>query len=85
MKGEYVHTTQTGEEVPLSQLTDKHLLNIIKFIERSAKNGVEKFYALDYFGSDEMFLDCNVLYGEDVLKEMHYDEYIKEAERRRLL
>jgi len=32
-----------------------------------------------------LFFDIDVLYGEDVLEAMHYDEYIKEAKRRGLL
>ena len=83
----YIHTTADGKEIPITEMSNKHLINVIKFIERTAEKGIEKYYADDYFAweAEDLFFDIDVLYGEDVLKAMHYDEYIKEAKRRGLL
>lgn len=79
------HVTRDGEIIPLRDITDSHLVNIIKYIERKAEEGicvVSRCYGVDMMDMD--FYD-EVLYGQDALKRMNYDAYINELKRRRQL
>lgn len=77
------HVTKDGETIPLRNLTDSHLVNIIKHIERKAKEGL--CVVFQYHGVDMMDMDFNeeVLYGQKALDIMNYDAYINELNRRK--
>lgn len=72
-----------GKIIPLKNITNSHLVNIIKHIERKAEEGV--CVVSGYYGVDMMDMDFNeeVLYGQDALKRMNYDAYVNELKRRR--
>jgi hypothetical protein len=73
---EHIHTTKDGERIPLSQLENRHLINIIKFIKRRAEGGVDKFGGV--FGN----IEEDMLYGLEALEYLNYDIYVNELERR---
>lgn len=77
------HVTRDGEIIPLRDLTDSHLVNIIKHIERKAKEDL--YIVSGHYGVDMMDMDFNeeVLYGQNALKAMNYDAYINELNRRK--
>ena len=76
------HVTRDGEIIPLRDITDSHLLNIINYVERRAKEGIH--VVSGYYGVDMMDMDFNeeILYGQNALKAMDYDAYVNELKRR---
>ena len=76
------HVTKDGRIIPLKDISLNHLINIIKYIERRAKEGV--CVVSSYYGVDTMDMDFNdeVLYGQKALDIMNYDAYVNELKRR---
>jgi hypothetical protein len=77
------HVTRDGEIIPLRNLTDSHLVNIIKYIKRRAKEGICVVSAC--YGVDMMDMDFieEVFHGQNALDIMNYDAYINELNRRK--
>lgn len=76
------HRTRDGKVMKIRDMTDSHLYNTIMLIERKAKEGVTVLMG-GGTDSDDMWMDEEVLYDEDVLKYMNYEVYKKEWERRK--
>ena len=83
MKEEFIWETKDGQEIPVSQLTDGHLLNILRFIKRKAKEGITNSYIMDIDIPDVIFEE--ELYGQEVLDFFNYKELEKEAKKRGLI
>lgn len=78
--------TKSGEEIPINKLKDDHLLNIKKFIERRAREGVEVYYDYGYDGDDNFKTgEIGVLYGAEAKRKMDYGDILKEIKKRKLL
>jgi hypothetical protein len=76
------HKTKDGRYIPLDKLEDSHLLNILKFYKRRAKEGIKIFNNFSS-GSDNMsLLDFETLYGEAALEALNYYAYEEEAKLR---
>ena len=72
-------TTADGRCIPIQDLTDEHLNNIINMIEREAREGVIHG-SLGLLGDDGPWAEK--IYGEEVLS--HYPYYeLKEEQKRR--
>ena len=78
------HTTKDGDEIPLNKLSDRHLINIIKLIERRARQGITVF-AGGGDSPDDFWYDEERLKGLDALEEMNYFDYMDEYNRRGLI
>lgn len=65
-----LHTTRSGKEIPISEMSDEHLNATILMLRRRAKEGVTVVYA--GYGVDE-------LYDEDARNYLGLDDY--EGER----
>ena len=76
------HTTKDGREIPLSELGDEHLENIIRFFENKAKAGVKVAFG-GGVDADDIYYDEEILYGKEALKELNYDAYVNELKRRK--
>jgi len=72
------HTTKEGEKMLISDMTDKHLYNTIKYIERLIIEGFE-FVTGNIHYKDA---DIEILYGEDVELLWDFDAYIREKNKR---
>lgn len=83
-KMEY-HETADGKLIKLKNLTDAHLANIIKMIERMAKEGVDIVFGGGHGDYEEMWADVEYLHGERVFEHFKYDKYKKEQRRRNRL
>ena len=81
-KMEYYHKTRNGEFILLSEMTDNHLLNTIKMMQRIAKEGKIIIYKNNdiWDNYEEEIYD-----SEEMLNCMRYDLYINEAEKRGLI
>ena len=76
--------TINGDEIPYKELKDSHLLNILKWIERQAENGITKGYC-GYDGDDDFMTgDIWEIYGDEVLEEYDYKGLLREAKKRGL-
>lgn len=67
-----LHTTRNGTLIPIPQLSDAHLANILKLIEKKARMGI--------------LVEAGVhLYGEEALARMNYQAYLNEWQQRQHL
>ena len=82
-KGE--HVTKDGQIIPLRDITDSHLVNIINYIEKRSREG---FYVAMWSGwstdPDSMFYEEDYVKGDEALSVLNYDAYINELKRRKL-
>ena len=77
--------TREGEEIAYKDLKDSHLLNILKWIERRAENGIlEGSCGYDGDG-DFMTGDIWEIYGDEVFEKYDYKGLKKEAKKRKLI
>jgi hypothetical protein len=83
--GNYLHRTKDGEFIPLTKLKDSHLENILKYIERQAKQGITIFWYNDGWDVDEMWHYEEDIEGDEVLERFDYDIYQEEYLRRKAL
>jgi hypothetical protein len=76
------HKTRNGKFIPISKLEDDHLLNIIRFYQRKAKEGLLVCYRSPslHDSFDDHFFD--IVYGEEALENLGYYFYVEEAEKR---
>jgi len=74
------HRTKDGRVMDLSEMTDTHLINTIKYIKRRAKEGVVIQYGA---GSDgDFYYDEEELFGTRAEEFLELPAYVKEAKRR---
>ena len=81
----FTHKTSAGIEIPLAQLSNEHLRNIIARIELRSESGITVRHG--GFGSgddnDDVWYDCEVLYGDEALALLRHAEYVAEVNRRK--
>lgn len=80
---DFKHVTKDGKQMDIRDMSDDHLLNMIKLIKRKAKEGVVLAFGGgsspdDFYYEEEQYL------GRDVKEMMRYKKYKKEAKRRGL-
>ena len=75
------HTTKDGKKIKLSDLELSHLENIIKWIERKAKEGFTVSMGGGFTAKD-MWYDEETYYGEEAKKQLNFYDYKAELERR---
>lgn len=78
----YLHETKDGQLIKLSDLETFHLKNIIKHIERRAKEGITVQYGGSGSSAEDMWYDEDVFYGKEAKEHLHYEIYKKELKRR---
>lgn len=79
----FIHTTATGEKIPLTSMSDQHLINTIRYLKRCAHEGI----IIQSGGGDcpeDFWYDEDIIYGDEALKHVHYDVYVKELSRRKI-
>ncbi len=80
-----VWTTMDGTEIPYSELGDNHLMNILKFIERGARNGVKVIYGEAGPDGDDCWGNVEIIKGKEVKDRYDYYGLRREARQRRLI
>ncbi len=80
---EKIWTTKIGEEIKYKDLEDGHLLNIIRYVKRRAKELDGEVIAGVGHGSDDIWYEVG--YEEDWLNKFHYSDLLKEAKNRNLI
>lgn len=76
--------TQDGENIPYGEIEDSHLLNILKWIEKGADNGI---MCIRGGGSqpEDIWYEEIEIEGEEVLEHYDYKGLKKEAKKRKLM
>lgn len=77
-----IWTTKEGEEIEYSKIEDTHLLNIIKYVEKRAKE--LDGHVINGGGVDAEDIWYDIGSEEDWLKAMDYEGLLLEAQKRRL-
>ncbi len=77
--------TKSGEEIEYKKIENDHLLNILKWIEKRAEEGITLQYGGGAWDIDDAWYEEEHLTGRDVLKHFDYRGLLKEALRRDLL
>jgi len=76
------HKTKDGTVIPISEMTDSHLENTIRFIERRAREGILVEYGGLDGGDGQPWYDTGFLQGEVALRVLGYYDYVEERDRR---
>lgn len=79
----FQHQTANGGIISLSEMSDKHLLNTLKFLQRRAREGVVLRYGGGAEDNDIWYEEEHLNY-EDSLLHLNYKVYEDEAKRRNL-
>lgn len=77
----FTHVTKEGKRISLNKLEDSHLQNIIRLLERKAKEGIV-IRSGGGFDALEIWYDEETVYGKEALMHLHYEEYVAEQKRR---
>lgn len=77
-------TTKEWKIIPIDKLKDSHLLNIKKFLERKSQEGVAVYYKLWLWENDYNEGEMDILYDEDALDYLWYEDILKEIRKRNL-
>ncbi len=75
------HKTKDGKKIKLADLETSHLENILKCIERKAKEG----FTVKMGGgscAEDMWYDEETYYGEEAKNQLNFSDYKAELERR---
>ena len=75
------HITKNGQKILLTDLKTDHLQNIIKWIERKAKEGLTVRMGGGTCAED-IWYDEETYYGEDAKRELNFLDYKAELDRR---
>ena len=75
------HKTKDGKKIKLVDLELSHLENIIKWIERKAKEGITVRMGGGSCAED-MWYDEETYYGKEAKRQLNFDDYKAELERR---
>lgn len=75
------HTTKDGKKIKLCDLELSHLENIIKWIEKKAKEGL-KVRLAGGSGADDFYYDELTYYGKDAKNLLNLEDYKKELKNR---
>ena len=76
--------TKEGKRIKIRDLTDGHLLNIIKFVKRKAKAGIPACRCGGHNPDEYWFTECDIK-GDKALKFLGYGRLKKEATKRNLI
>jgi hypothetical protein len=76
------HTTKDGKKIKLADLELSHLENIIKWIERKAKEGLTVRYGGSGPCAEDMWYDEDTYFGEEVKRKLNFYDYKAELEQR---
>lgn len=78
-------TTKEGEEIPYKKIKNDHLLNILKWIEKRAVEGITLQHGGGGWDIDDMWFEEETLSGKAVENYYDYKGLLKEAEKRNLI
>ena len=79
------HVTRDGEIIPLRDITDSHLVNIINYIEKRSRDGfyVSLICCWNPADPDSMCYEEDYVKGDEALSVLNYDAYVNELNRRK--
>lgn len=75
------HKTKDGKKIKLCDLETSHLENIIRWIERKAKEGLTVSIGGGSTAED-MWYEEDTYYGKEVKRKLNFSDYKNELKRR---
>lgn len=78
-----MHTTKDGAKMPITEMSDRHLLNTMRMLKRRAADGLT-IRRGGGWEADEMWYDEDIIFGTAALNELNYSAYKTEADNRKL-
>ena len=75
-----IHVTREGVAIELQDMSDAHLWNTIKWIDRRSLEGVD--VVTGAAGCDGCDVDVTTLYGDRAREHLGYSFYLQERNRR---
>jgi len=76
-----IWVTIDGTRIPYKELTDSHILNIKKYIERRAKEWIQQAY---WVLNDPDTYDVDIVYWQQVLDILDYEWICEEIKSRKI-
>jgi hypothetical protein len=76
------HTDKNGNKTLIKDLETSHLKNIIKYIERRAKEGIVLRYGGGGPDVEDMWYDEDHLFDEEAKSYLNYNTYLNELKSR---
>lgn len=78
------HVTKDGKTIPLRDITDSNLVNIIKYIEKRSREGfyVSMISCWNPADHDSMDYQEDYVKGGEALSILNHDTYVNELKRR---
>jgi len=77
------HITKDKQKIPIEKLETNHLINIIKLIEKKAKEGI-KIQNGGGTTAEDMWYDEYKVYGQKVYALLNYKKYTDELNKRKI-
>ena len=78
------HITREGKKIKLADLELSHLENIIRWIERKAKEGLTVITGGSGSYAEDMWVDVDTYYGKKAKAKLNFSDYQVELERRKV-
>jgi hypothetical protein len=75
------HVMIDGSTIPISKMSNNHLNNTIKMIERRAEEGIEVMCGGGHEDGD-IWYDTYMIYGAAALSRLGYRRYTRERDQR---
>lgn len=75
-----IHVTREGLAIALRDMSDAHLWNTIRWIERRSLEGVDVLIGAS--GCVDCVVDVTTLYGDRAREHLGYSFYLQERNRR---
>lgn len=79
---EHVHIDKQGNEHKLSEMPVEHIMNIMRFIEEKARQGLLIRQGGRSICDDDRWYEEDMIYGDDVKERLNYYSFENEIKRR---
>ncbi len=78
-----MHKTKDGRVLPISEMSDQHLINTINYIKKRAVDGVAIMTGSYGSEAEQMNADVDYIYGDKALELLGIEHYVAEYNNRK--
>lgn len=79
----FMHKTKDGLVIPISEMSDQHLINTINYIKKRAVDGVAIMTGSYGCDAEQMDADVDYIYGDKAIKLLGLEHYVAEYNNRK--